>query len=183
MTVRLLLIAIRHLWRYKWRNLLALLAVTGLISIVLILLVVEVPSSSPPAPLTAVLAEHLHTPAGILAGLALFMGAAATISLGGISVMERRSEISIRKVHGATRKHIFLQFLFEALIVTVIGSLMGLAGTLAGLALFVFITSPVVVTLFDVAVLTGVIVLASILVSLPPAVMAARQKPLSGLRH
>ena len=46
-----------------------------------------------------------------------------------ISVLERRSEIGLRRALGATRGHIRVQFLTEALLLSVIG---GVAGVAAG---------------------------------------------------
>jgi putative ABC transport system permease protein len=47
-----------------------------------------------------------------------------------ISVLERRSEIGLRRALGATRRHVAEQFLAEAVLLSVLG---GLAGTVMGL--------------------------------------------------
>jgi len=47
-----------------------------------------------------------------------------------ISVLERRSEIGLRRALGATRRHIAAQFLAEAVLLAVLG---GLAGTITGI--------------------------------------------------
>jgi putative ABC transport system permease protein len=49
-----------------------------------------------------------------------------------IAVIERRTEIGLRRALGATRRHIAAQFLTEALLLSTIG---GVAGTLVGLAI------------------------------------------------
>jgi putative ABC transport system permease protein len=48
-----------------------------------------------------------------------------------ISVLERRSEIGLRRALGATRRHVAEQFLAEALLLSALG---GIAGTIIGAA-------------------------------------------------
>jgi putative ABC transport system permease protein len=75
--------------------------------------------------------------AGAYNGLFLGLGAVALL-VGGvgianvmiISVLERRSEIGLRRALGASRRHVAEQFLAEALLLSVIG---GLAGTVIGI--------------------------------------------------
>src|ERR1700733_10214284 len=75
---------------------------------------------------------------GAFSGLFLGLGAVALL-VGGvgianvmvISVLERRSEIGLRRALGATRRHVAEQFLAEALLLSLLG---GLAGTMPGVA-------------------------------------------------
>jgi putative ABC transport system permease protein len=75
---------------------------------------------------------------GAFSGLFLGLGAVALL-VGGvgianvmvISVLERRSEIGLRRALGATRRHVAEQFLAEALLLSLLG---GLAGTITGVA-------------------------------------------------
>jgi putative ABC transport system permease protein len=75
---------------------------------------------------------------GAFSGLFLGLGAVALL-VGGvgianvmvISVLERRSEIGLRRALGATRRHVAEQFLAEALLLSLLG---GLAGTITGAA-------------------------------------------------
>ncbi|MFF5792065.1 ABC transporter permease [Paeniglutamicibacter sp. NPDC012692] len=69
---------------------------------------------------------------GLLVGvgsIALLVGGIGVANTMVISVLERRSEIGLRRALGATRRHIRLQFLFEAMLLSALG---GLAGTLLG---------------------------------------------------
>jgi putative ABC transport system permease protein len=66
-----------------------------------------------------------------LGAVALLVGAVGVANIMIISVLERRSEIGLRRALGATRAHIRTQFLAESLLLAVIG---GVVGVLAGAA-------------------------------------------------
>jgi putative ABC transport system permease protein len=66
-----------------------------------------------------------------LGAVALLVGAIGVANIMVIAVLERRSEIGLRRALGATRGHIRTQFLTEAILLALIG---GVAGVLAGAA-------------------------------------------------
>jgi putative ABC transport system permease protein len=66
-----------------------------------------------------------------LGAVALLVGGVGIANVMVISVLERRSEIGLRRALGATRHHIAEQFLTEALLLSLLG---GVAGTLLGTA-------------------------------------------------
>src|SRR6202035_1473193 len=66
-----------------------------------------------------------------LGAVALLVGGVGIANVMVISVLERRSEIGLRRALGATRRHVAEQFLAEALLLSVLG---GLAGTVIGAA-------------------------------------------------
>jgi putative ABC transport system permease protein len=71
---------------------------------------------------------------GLLLGLgavALLVGGVGIANVMVISVLERRSEVGLRRALGATRRHVGVQFLAESLILSAIG---GVAGTMIGIA-------------------------------------------------
>ena len=71
---------------------------------------------------------------GLLLGLgavALLVGGVGIANVMVISVLERRSEIGLRRALGATRRHVAEQFLAEAVLLSLLG---GLAGTVIGTA-------------------------------------------------
>ena len=124
----------------------------------------------------------------------LVMGAIASISLvvGGIgimnimlsSVLERTREIGVRRALGATAAEVQLQFLVEALLISVGG---GLAGVVLGLALSWGIGRlagwETVVRVWSVGLAFFVSVLTGLVFGLMPARRAARLDPIEALRH
>jgi putative ABC transport system permease protein len=66
-----------------------------------------------------------------LGAVALLVGGVGIANVMVISVLERRSEIGLRRALGATRRHVAEQFLAEAILLSVLG---GLAGTILGIA-------------------------------------------------
>jgi putative ABC transport system permease protein len=66
-----------------------------------------------------------------LGAVALLVGGVGIANVMVISVLERRSEIGLRRALGATRRHVAEQFLAEALLLSVLG---GVVGTVIGAA-------------------------------------------------
>jgi putative ABC transport system permease protein len=64
-----------------------------------------------------------------LGAVALLVGGVGIANVMVISVLERRSEIGLRRALGATRRHVAEQFLTEAVLLSALG---GLAGTIMG---------------------------------------------------
>jgi len=101
-----------------------------------------------------------------------------------VSVTERTREIGVRMAVGAKRRHILLQFLIEATIMSTVG---GAAGILAGIAGAYFITTiagwPTIISMQAVVIAflfsTGV----GIFFGLYPANKASRLNPIEALRY
>ena len=68
---------------------------------------------------------------GAIAGISLVVGGIGIMNIMIVSVTERTREIGIRKAVGARRQDIMLQFLMEALVVSLLGGLIGVAGGVA----------------------------------------------------
>jgi putative ABC transport system permease protein len=71
-----------------------------------------------------------------LGGVALLVGALGVANIMIISVLERRSEIGLRRALGANRSHIRTQFLFEAMLLGLLGGAVGVAFGAASTAVY-----------------------------------------------
>ncbi|MEX0749050.1 MAG: ABC transporter permease [Candidatus Saccharimonadales bacterium] len=130
----------------------------------------------------------------IFGSVAAFIAAIAAISLlvGGIgvanimlvSVTERTREIGIRKAVGATRLHIMLQFLIEAIVLSVIGGLLGVAAAY-GLTQIIESQASIQAIFTPMAFMLalGVSGGVGILFGIAPAIKAARKDPIKSLRY
>jgi putative ABC transport system permease protein len=127
--------------------------------------------------------------------LTIFLGSIAAISLvvGGIGIMnimlvsvtERTREIGIRKAVGAKRRDILVQFLVEAVVLSIIGGLMGVALGVAGSQIVASLADQLttVVSADIVLLSTGVSAGVGLLFGIYPAFRAARLNPIDALRY
>ena len=117
-----------------------------------------------------------------LAGVALLVGGIGVANTMVVSVLERRHEIGMRRALGATRGAVRLQFLVEAVLLSVLGAVVGTSvGVVGALAYAAARGWPVVVppVVLPLGVLGAVVVGA--LAGLWPAVRAARLSPTEAL--
>ena len=138
--------------------------------------------------------EMLDTLSETTDTLTLMMGGIAAISLlvGGIGIMnimlvsvsERTREIGIRKAIGASRWNILSQFLIEALVVSLMGGLLGLGISYAALH---FLEEPLSMTLEVssgvAAAAIGFSVLIGVVFGIYPANRASKLKPIDALHY
>jgi putative ABC transport system permease protein len=124
-----------------------------------------------------------------IAAISLLVGGIGVANIMLVAVTERTREIGIRKAVGATRRAIMRQFLSEAVMLTGLGGLVGVALGV-GVALSASRVLPTVAAEFPPPILTPAPVLIAFLVSLCigvvagsyPAYRAARMRPIQALR-
>jgi putative ABC transport system permease protein len=118
-----------------------------------------------------------------LGAVALLVGGVGIANVMVISVLERRSEIGLRRALGATRRHVSVQFLSEALLLSAAG---GIAGVLLGAAVTAVYDVArgweVVVPLAGLAGGIAAALAIGAVAGLYPATRAARLAPTDALR-
>ena len=118
-----------------------------------------------------------------LGAVALFVGGVGIANVMVISVLERRAEIGLRRAIGATKRHIAIQFLGEALLLSIIG---GLAGVALGYGITAAWSSyrewDVLVPQIAILGGMGAALLIGSLAGFYPAIRASRLSPTEALR-
>lgn len=119
-----------------------------------------------------------------IASISLFVGSIGIMNMMLVSVTERTREIGIRKAIGAKEKNILIQFLFEAILISLAGSMMGMVlgivlSQIGGYVLqkdvpisFITIVISIVIA-FIVGIVSGIV----------PALKATKLDPIEALRY
>ncbi|MFF5072338.1 ABC transporter permease [Micromonospora olivasterospora] len=133
-----------------------------------------------------VLGDILGVLTGVLAaiaGISLLVGGVGVSNIMLVSVRERTREIGLRKAVGARPRDIGVQFLLEAVLLTTVGGVTGMALGV-GAALLVAALSPVpaAVTWWSLALAFGVSATVGIVFGVVPAQRAGRLDPVVALR-
>jgi putative ABC transport system permease protein len=122
--------------------------------------------------------------AGLIGVITLFGSAIGLTNIMLVSVAERTREIGVSKALGATRVTIRLQFVYEALIISVMGGLLGvLLGMMVGNIVSVLLKSSFIVPWFWI--ITGILLCAGVGLAsgIYPAQKASKLDPIVALRY
>jgi putative ABC transport system permease protein len=117
-----------------------------------------------------------------VAAISLLVGGIGVMNIMLVTVTERTHEIGIRKALGARRGDIVGQFLVEAVLLSVIGGLLGVLVGLAGSRFTIVGVRPVVAP-YSVLLAFGVAAGVGLAFGLYPANRAAALRPIDALRH
>ena len=122
----------------------------------------------------------------LIATISLFVAGIGIMNIMLVTVTERTREIGIRKTVGAKRSDIFMQFLIEAIVLSILGGLLGLTlsaiickliAVWPGSSLTPVLTAPVIALGLSVCISVGA------LFGVLPAIRASRLNPIDALRH
>jgi putative ABC transport system permease protein len=121
---------------------------------------------------------------GAIAGISLLVGGIGIMNIMLVSVTERTREIGIRKAVGAKRRDILLQFLIEAMVLSMLGGFVGmLLGFGASTALAGVLDLQTVVTVGAIMLATSFSAAVGLFFGIYPATRAARLNPIDALRY
>ena len=127
---------------------------------------------------------------GGIASISLLVGGIGIMNIMLVTVTERTREIGIRKAIGAKERSILLQFLTEAVIMSGLGGMIGVAAGIGGAHLITVLTTQYTTTPFITEVqLTSILLalsfsaLVGIIFGSYPALRAARLDPVDALRY
>ena len=119
---------------------------------------------------------------GGIAAISLVVGGVGIMNIMLVTVTERTKEIGLRKAVGAKPKDILIQFVIEAVVLSILGGVIGiLIG--AGGALAMNSVFPTSVSLWSVSLAFGVSALVGIIFGVAPALKASRLNPIDALRY
>ncbi|QSE99116.1 ABC transporter permease [Fulvivirga lutea] len=121
---------------------------------------------------------------GAIAGISLLVGGIGIMNIMLASVLERIKEIGLRLAIGAQKLDIIYQFVFEAVMISVSG---GIIGIILGISLAYAVSAvaeiPTIVSFSSIVLSFGVAATVGLIFGIAPARRAAQQDPISSLRY
>ncbi len=121
---------------------------------------------------------------GAIAGISLLVGGIGIMNIMLASVLERTREIGTRRALGATRNDVVSQFMFEAMLISLSG---GMVGVILGVSMAYFIEGitdiKTIVSPLSIVLSFGVSAAIGLIFGITPAKKAASQNPIESLRY
>jgi putative ABC transport system permease protein len=119
---------------------------------------------------------------GAVAAISLLVGGIGVMNIMLVTVTERTREIGIRKAIGAPKAAILLQFLFEAVLLSLIGGGVGVLAGLVGTRFKIVGVTPVIAG-YSIPLAFGIAIAVGVFFGLYPANRAASLRPIDALRY
>ena len=121
---------------------------------------------------------------GAIAGISLLVGGIGIMNIMLASVLERIKEIGLRLSIGAKKSDVVQQFLFEAIMISVSGGIIGvILGISMALVVSQFAGIPTIITFSSIVLSFGVAATVGLIFGIAPARRAASQDPIASLRY
>jgi len=121
---------------------------------------------------------------GAIAGISLLVGGIGIMNIMLASVLERIKEIGLRLSIGAQKSDIVQQFLFESVMISVSGGLIGvMLGVIMAFVVSTVADIPTIVSFASILLSFGVAATVGLIFGIAPARKAASQDPIASLRY
>lgn len=121
---------------------------------------------------------------GAIAGISLLVGGIGIMNIMLASVMERIKEIGLRLSLGAKKSDVILQFLLEAVMISISGGIIGvILGIIFAYLVASFAEIPTIVSGISIVISFGVAATVGLIFGIAPARKAANQDPITSLRY
>jgi len=121
---------------------------------------------------------------GAIAGISLLVGGIGIMNIMLASVLERIKEIGLRLSIGAKKSDVVQQFLFEAIMISVSGGIIGvILGIVMAYVVSEFAGIPTIITITSIILSFGVAATVGLIFGIAPARRAASQDPITSLRY
>lgn len=121
---------------------------------------------------------------GAIAGISLLVGGIGIMNIMLASVLERIKEIGLRLAIGAQKSDVVQQFLFEAMMISVSGGLIGvILGVSLAYGVSIVAGIPTIISFSSILLSFGVAATVGLVFGIAPARKAASQDPIASLRY